>query len=111
MSRDWKKDLGVVFSTDDNFSYDSEEDSIETLIPEEQNLTVSIDKKQRKGKVVVLVDNFIGKDEDLKKLSKMLKTKCGVGGSVKEGQIIIQGNLKDKVVKFLQENRYNVKTR
>ncbi|PSL49607.1 translation initiation factor 1 (eIF-1/SUI1) [Chitinophaga niastensis] len=98
---------GIVYSTDPNFSFEPEHtEAEETLSPAEQPLKVTLDKKQRAGKVVTLISGFIGKDEDAEKLGKELKTKCGTGGSVKEGQILIQGDYKDKVVKWLQDWGY-----
>jgi translation initiation factor 1 len=107
---DWKKRLGVVYSTSDNFDYEHQNDEPdETLPPEEQNLKVFLDKKQRKGKKVSLVSGFIGNEDDLKDLAKMIKTKCGVGGSAKEGEILIQGDFRDKIVEILSKEGYNVK--
>ena len=76
-----------------------------------QQLIVSIDKKQRKGKTVTLIEGFIGKTEDLEALAKLLKTKCGVGGSAKDGEIVIQGDFKQKVKEILQKEGYKVKLR
>ena len=76
-----------------------------------QQLIVSIDKKQRKGKTVTLVEGFIGKTEDLEALAKLLKTKCGVGGSAKDGEIVIQGDFKIKVKEILEKEGYKVKLR
>lgn len=105
-----KKTSGVVFSTNPSFEYDDEETiHEETLSPEEQLLYVSIDKKQRKGKEVTLVEGFVGTDDDLKSLSKVLKTACGVGGSAKNNEIIIQGNVRDKVLEILSKNGYKTK--
>lgn len=105
---DWKDRLGVVFSTNPNYNYQTEEtDNIETLQPQEQKLRVCIEKKGRGGKVVTLVKGFIGRDDDLKKLEKMLKQKCGVGGSSKNGEIILQGNIKDKTIAILKDASYN----
>ena len=107
---DKKKRINVVYSTNPDFSY--EYDGIsepETLNPEKQNLRVTIDSKQRGGKTVTLIQGFIGKEEDLKELGKLLKNKCGVGGSIKDGEIIIQGVLKDKVLAILKEHRYRAK--
>lgn len=107
---DKKKRINVVYSTNPDFSYEYDEVSEpETLSPEKQNLRVTIDSKQRSGKTVTLIQGFIGKEEDLKELSKLIKNKCGVGGSIKDGEIIIQGALKDKVLAILKEHRYRAK--
>ena len=99
---DWKKRLGVVFSTNPDFVFDEEEQAVSaTLSPSEQKLRVRIEKNGRGGKTVTVVKGFVGTDEDIKSLAKNLKTKCGVGGSVKDGDVIIQGNLKEKVVLLL----------
>lgn len=100
---------GFVFSTNPNFSF--EEDPIEetTILNKQQKLYVSIDKKQRAGKEVTLIEGFVGSEEDLKDLGKTLKTKCGVGGSVKDGDIIIQGNFRDKIMDILTKEGYPVK--
>lgn len=110
MSDDWKDRLGTVFSTnpDFNYNYDNNEEE-DTLPPSEQLLYVSIDRKQRKGKSVTLIEGFVGKDDDLKDLAKMLKQKCGVGGSAKEGEIIIQGEFRDKVIDLLEKSGYKTK--
>lgn len=108
--QDWKDRLDVVYSTNPDFKYSKEEEEVqETLPPAKQTLKVSIDRKQRKGKSVTLVEGFIGSDDDLKELSKVLKTKCGVGGSAKEGEIIIQGEFKQKVAEILSVLGYKVK--
>ena len=107
---DKKKRINVVYSTNPDFTYEYNETSEpETLIPEKQNLRVVIDSKQRGGKTVTLVQGFIGKEDDLKELGKLLKNKCGVGGSIKDGEIIIQGALKDKVLAILKEHHYRAK--
>ena len=110
MSKDWKDRLGVVFSTSDeyDYSYDDQEEE-DTLDPEDQNLYVSLDRKHRKGKTVTLVEGFIGTEEDLKDLGKTLKSKCGTGGSAKDGEIIIQGDKKEKVYDILVSMGYKVK--
>lgn len=105
-----KKKLNVVYSTNPDFNYDYEDDDVqETLEPREQLLYVSIDRKQRGGKEVTLVEGFVGSPEDLKDLGRYLKSKCGVGGSAKDGEIIVQGKLKDKVAQLLEEKGYRVK--
>jgi len=105
-----KNRIDIVYSTNDNFEYDYEEEEIEeTLPPQQQNLRVCLDKKQRKGKSVTLIQNFIGATEDLKELGKILKQKCGVGGSVKNNEIIIQGDFRDKILDILKQNGYKVK--
>lgn len=109
-NNDWKKRDGVVYSTSENFEFDQgTEDSSETLPPPRQNLKVLLDKKSRAGKQVTLVEGFIGADDDLKELGKMLKTKCGVGGSAKEGEILIQGDHRDKVLQVLIQSGYKAK--
>lgn len=109
-NNDWKKREGVVYSTSDDFEFnESSDESTDTLPPEQQNLKVMLDKKARAGKKVTLIDGFIGSDDDLKELGKMLKNKCGVGGSAKEGEILIQGDHRDKVVQVLQLAGYKAK--
>ncbi|HVI43584.1 MAG TPA: translation initiation factor [Chitinophaga sp.] len=98
---------GIVYSTDPNFSFEPEHiEEQETLPPAQQPLKVKLDTKQRAGKVVTLIEGFVGKDEDVEKLGKELKTKCGTGGSVKDGLILIQGDYKEKVIKWLQDWGY-----
>ena len=107
---DWKDRLGVVYSTSDDFTYDYDgEGEAETLPASDQKLVVSLDKKQRGGKQVTLVTGYVGTDNDLKALGKMLKTKCGVGGSAKQGEIIIQGDFRERVKDLLQQEGYRVK--
>lgn len=104
---DWKKRLGVVFSTNPDFVFEEEaENEPETLAPDRQKLIVGIDRRNRGGKQVTLISGFIGSEEDLKELGRILKVKCGVGGSAKDGEITIQGDLRDKVVSLLQSMGY-----
>ncbi len=103
----WKERLNVVYSTNPDFHYDTEDTEITATLPKEkQNLRVNIEKKNRSGKVVTLVTGFVGNEEDLKELGKLLKSKCGVGGSVKDGEILIQGDLKTKVIELLKKEGY-----
>lgn len=97
----------IVYSTNKNFEYENESDEeIETLSPEKQKLKVMIDRKQRKGKSVTLITGFVGTDDDLQDLGKILKQKCGVGGSAKDGEILIQGEHKDKIFDLLLKMDY-----
>ena len=107
---DWKKRLGVVFSTNPDFSY--EEETVEeqqTLEPSRQNLIVSIDRKGRAGKQVTLVTGFVGTSDDLADLGRVLKVKCGVGGSAKDGEITVQGDFRERIVTLLKDMGYKVK--
>lgn len=97
----------IVYSTNKNFEYEDDfDEEIETLSPDEQKLKVMIDRKQRKGKSVTLITDFVGTNDDLQTLGKTLKQKCGVGGSAKEGEILIQGEHKDKVMDILLKMGY-----
>lgn len=100
----------MVYSTNPDFKYETE-DTVEqdTLPPAKQRLIVRIDRRQRAGKQVTLVEGFVGKSDDLAALAKTLKTKCGVGGTAKDGEITVQGDLRDKVVALLQSMGYNAK--
>ena len=102
-----KNKLGVVYSTNPDFQYDYDQpEAVETLPPSHQRLRVRMERSGRGGKTVTIVDKFVGSDADLEALGKTLKTRCGVGGSAKEGQIIIQGDFRDRVVALLQDLGY-----
>lgn len=104
------KDLGgFVFSTNKDFEFNTGDDSEDTLANNKQYLEAHLDKKNRGGKVATIIKGFKGSEEDLKNLGKVLKTKCGVGGAVKDNEIIIQGNFRDKLILILQGEGYNVK--
>ena len=107
MRRD-KKKKGIMYSTNPNFEYEYEDSEMETIPNNQQNLKVCIDK-HRAGKVVVIIKDFIGTTDDLKSLGKTLKAKCAVGGSTKNGEIIIQGNVRNKVMEILKKEGYNYK--
>lgn len=110
MGKNSKKRENVVYSTNPNFVYDDEDQmEEETLENSKQLLYVSIDRKQRKGKDITLVEGFIGTEEDLKDLGKQLKSACGVGGTVKDGEIMIQGNHRDKIIELLGKDGYKTK--
>ena len=104
-----KKKLNIVYSTNPNFNYSYEEEHVELRPFNKQLLYVSIDRKKRRGKEVTLIEGFIGPNEKLKDLSKLLKSKCGVGGGVKDGDILIQGALKNKVYDLLVNEGFRVK--
>ena len=104
---DWKKRLDIVYSTNPDYHYNEENSGGEdTLLREKQQLRISLDKRNRKGKAVTLVTGFTGTDDDLQELGKLLKVKCGVGGSAKDGEIIVQGDLREKVLAILQKEGY-----
>ena len=104
---DWKDRLGVMYSTNPDFQYDTgEEEEQETLPAAKQPLRISLDKRNRGGKMVTLITGFCGTADDLAALGKMLKVKCGVGGSAKEGEIIVQGDFRVKVLEILQKEGY-----
>ena len=108
---DWKSRLGVVYSTNPDFEYatsDTEPEQ-ETLPPSRQKLIVGIDRRQRGGKQVTLVTGFKGSEDDLKELGRTLRVKCGCGGAAKDGEIVIQGDFRDKVTALLRDMGYGVK--
>src|SRR5687768_7076026 len=99
MSKKKNDRIHIVYSTNPDFRYETDDqEEQETPDPNRQTLYVSLDRKQRGGKEVTLVEGFIGTDDDLKELGKLLKSKCGVGGTAKDGEIIVQGNFRDKVM-------------
>lgn len=107
MSKKNKPDnRGFVYSTDSNFNFEEEQESIITLPATEQKLKIRLDTKQRAGKAVTLVEGFIGQENDLEDLGKKLKGFCGTGGAAKDGEIIVQGDQRDKVLQWLLKNGY-----
>lgn len=100
---------GIMYSTNPDFEYNEEAETIESIPNQQQDLRVLLDRKNRGGKAVTLVTGFRGSDEDLQQLGKMLKTKCGVGGSAKDGEIIIQGDFREKVLALLQQQGFKAK--
>ena len=104
---DWKDRLNVVYSTNPDYKYETgDEGEQDTLDKEKQQLRISLDKRNRKGKAVTLITGFIGTTDDLEALGKFLKVKCGVGGSAKDGEIIIQGDFRNKILELLQKEGY-----
>ncbi len=107
---DWKQRLGIVYSTNPDMKYDvDEEDAVETLPPEKQKLRILLDKKNRKGKEVTLITGFVGSEDDLKELARRLKTKCGVGGSARGGEILLQGDFRMRAKELLEAEGYKAK--
>jgi len=110
MSKNKKVSGGLVYSTNPELMANlTEEDQTETLPAQQQNLRVWLDRKQRKGKMVTLITGFVGSEKDLDELARLLKTKCGVGGSAKDGEIVIQGDVRTKVMEILTKEGYKAK--
>lgn len=109
MAKKNKNRKGVMYSTNPDFEYDENNEEEVTLLAEEQKLYVSLDRRNRKGKSVTLIEGFVGANEDLKDLAKKLKNLCGVGGTAKNEEIIIQGDFREKIVTFLIKENSNVK--
>ena len=108
MGKNKKNRKGIMYSTNPDFEYEYENQEMETLPASKQNLKICIDK-HRAGKIAVIIKNFVGTTDDLKKLGKLLKTKCGVGGSTINGEVIIQGNMREKVMEILQKEGFHYK--
>lgn len=107
MNNDWKSRLNVVYSTNPDFKYETEEQELVATLPEnQQRLKVQLDKRNRNGKAITLVSGFVGTENDLKELGKYLKSKCGVGGSTKNNEILIQGDFREKIAMLLIEKGY-----
>ncbi len=101
---------GIMYSTDPSFTYEPQEDATEeTLANNQQNLRVTLDRKNRGGKAVTLITGYRGTEADLDQLGKLLKTKCGVGGAAKDGEILIQGDFRDKILELLHKEGYKAK--
>ena len=105
---DWKDRLIIAYSTNPDYNYHvEEEEETETIDPKQQKLRVNIEKKGRGGKTVTAISGFVGTEEDLKELGRKLKTKCGVGGAVKDGEILIQGEFKQRIIDLLKTEGYS----
>ncbi len=96
----------MVYSTNPDYQFENDEAEIETLPRQQQKLRVRIEKNHRGGKTVTIVSGFVGSDDDLKELGRLLKTKCGVGGSQKDGEVLVQGDFKEKVIQILKQEGY-----
>ena len=106
-NNNWKDRLNIVYSTNPDFIYENDmEEEEDTLPKNQQKLRVNIEKKGRNGKTATLIKGFIGSEDDLKELGKLLKTKCGVGGSVKDNEILIQGDFKQRIIDLLKVEGY-----
>lgn len=106
-NNDWKDRLSVVYSTNPDYNFQEEDEpEAETIAPAKQLLRIELDKRNRKGKAVTLITGFVGSDDDLKELAKLLKTQCGVGGSSRCGEILLQGDLRNKVLEILKNKGY-----
>lgn len=106
MAKNKENNRGFVFSTDPDFRFESEQEQPETLPPAQQKLRLQLETKHRGGKIATVVMGFVGGDEDLQELAKKLKSFCGTGGSAKDGEIIIQGDHRDKMIQWFQKNGY-----
>lgn len=107
---DWKQRLNIVYSTNPDMQYETDEEEEEKTLPaNQQKLRISLDKRNRKGKEVTLITGFVGTDSDLKELARRLKTRCGVGGSARGGEILIQGDFRQKLAELLKSDGYNAR--
>ena len=107
-NNDWKSRLGMVYSTNPDFIFEDDvQEETETLPKHSQKLRVAIERKNRGGKTVTVVKGFVGRDESLKELGRLLKTKCGTGGAVKDGEILIQGEWKEQIITLLRAEGYS----
>ncbi len=106
LTMDWRDSLQLVYSTNPDVTIGEEAPVVETLSPDRQKLRVSIERHHRGGKTVTLVKGFVGSDDDLENLGRQLKNRCGCGGSAKDGEIIIQGEMRDKVISLLLQLGY-----
>lgn len=105
--KDWKDRLNIVYSTNPDYNYQKEDEvESDTLPKEKQLLRISLDKRNRKGKAVTLITGFVGTSDDFEILGKLLKVKCGVGGSTKDGEILIQGDFRNKILELLHKEGY-----
>ena len=109
-TNNWKKREGLVYSTNPDAQYDYGDEEQVTLPPSEQRLRIELDKKQRAGKQVTLITGFVGSDDDLKDLAKKLKQSCGIGGSAKDGEIVLHGDFRDKVTDLLNSLGFKTNT-